>query len=310
MLDSETFLTEVYVVVDQTMIDHFPADLHPGPRGGLCRSEVVTLALFGQFARFTSERDFYRYATTKLRSLFPGLPSRGQFNRLVRRHREATTGFALHLAELLGARTAEYELLDGTGVPTRNAKRRGRGWLCGQADIGRCTRLGWYEGVRLLVAATPDGAITGFGLGPASTQDRVLAETFFARRAKPDRGLASVGQPAASGDYAADMGFSGKDCTARWAAAYAAKVCSPPQPDANRTWHRQTRRWLAAIRQVIETVQDRLLSAFRLADERPHDLTGIHARLAAKVALHNAVIWLNRKYGHPDLAIAEVLGWD
>ena len=45
------------------------------------------------------ERDFYRYAESKLRDAFPTLPDRSQFNRLVRSctetHREDC---ALHLA--------------------------------------------------------------------------------------------------------------------------------------------------------------------------------------------------------------------
>jgi hypothetical protein len=37
---------------------------------------------------------------------------------------------------------------------------------------------------------------------------------------------------------------------------------------------------LAGLRQVVETIYDKLLNTFRLARERPHDLTGFQARLA------------------------------
>jgi hypothetical protein len=40
------------------------------------RSEVVTLAVFGQWSQFESERGFYRYAQRHLRSAFPTLPER------------------------------------------------------------------------------------------------------------------------------------------------------------------------------------------------------------------------------------------
>lgn len=56
-------------------------------------------------------------------------------------------------------------------MPIRNAKRRGSGPLAGMADIGHSTRLGWYEGFRLLVAADPAGVVTGYALGSASTQE-------------------------------------------------------------------------------------------------------------------------------------------
>ncbi len=43
------------------------------------------------------------------------------------------------------------------GIPTRDAKRRGTGWLAGQADIGWSNRIGLYEGFHLLTSITPTG---------------------------------------------------------------------------------------------------------------------------------------------------------
>ena len=60
MVDSDTFLTTVYVRID----DFYKWPLSPEPHGGapasLTRSEVLTRALFGQWQRFPSERGFYR----------------------------------------------------------------------------------------------------------------------------------------------------------------------------------------------------------------------------------------------------------
>src|SRR5258708_8360068 len=121
MMDIEIFLTTLYVMVDDYCKSQLPAEaIHPGPQTTLSRSEVVTLTLFGQWRHFVSERDFYRYARTHLRFAFPGLPDRTQFNRLLREHRDA--------------------------------KRRGAGWLAGQAGIGWSNRLGWYEGMQRLAA--------------------------------------------------------------------------------------------------------------------------------------------------------------
>jgi len=64
------------------------------------------------------------------------------------------------------AQNCAYEALDSTGVPVRNVKRRGHGWLVGFADIGWSNRLGWYEGFHLLMSVNPLGVITGFGFGP------------------------------------------------------------------------------------------------------------------------------------------------
>jgi hypothetical protein len=52
-----------------------------------------------------------------------------------------------------------------------------------------------------------------------------------------------------------------------------------------------------------------LPNTFRLARERPHDLTSFQAHLGAKVALHNFCIWLNGHLGREPFAFAELLAW-
>jgi hypothetical protein len=66
---------------------------------------------------------------------------------------------------------------------------------------------------------------------------------------------------------------------------------------------------LASIRQIVETVYDKLFNTFGLWRERPHELGGLRARLAARVALHNFCMWLNEQLGRPRLAFADLLGW-
>jgi hypothetical protein len=306
--DPETFLVELYVLVDEFGKSLPPPRCRPGPSPSLWPSEVVTLALYSQWARFRSERDFYRFANARLRPYFPRLPSRPQLNRLLRQQQSALTAFALWLAQRLGAAMAPYEVLDGTAVPTRNAKRRGRGWLVGLADIGKCLRRGWIYGLRLLVCTTPAGIISGWGVGPASSNDRALAETLFAGRATPLPRLASVGTPA-SGIYVADAGFAGQACEAHWETAFHVRLVAPSLARAVPAWTACEQRWLAGRRQIVESVIARLQQAFRLDAERPHGLDGVLARLAAKVGLHNVCLWLNRQHGRPDLALADLVGW-
>ncbi len=93
-----------------------------------------------------------------MRPAFPALPTREQYHRQVRRQHAALVAFFLHLVRLLVAQRCAYEALDSSGGPTRDAKRRGAGWLPGLADIGWSNRLGWYEGVHLLLAVNPVGA--------------------------------------------------------------------------------------------------------------------------------------------------------
>ncbi len=310
MIDVDTFLTTLYVMVDDFCQSRHTHEKHlPGPLASLQCSEVITLALFGQWVQFPSERAFYRYAEHHLRAAFPQLPDRTQFNRLMREHRDAITSFGLYLVELLHAQQCLYEVLDSTAAVTRDAKRRGLGWLAGQADIGWSNRIGWYEGFHLLLCVTPMGVITGFGFGSASTHDQHLAATLFAVRQSPSPRLPSAGLPA-RGSYVADKGFAGERPRRRWREQRQVDLVTPPHQTSKRIrWPKALRRWLASIRQIIETVNDKLLNTFRLARERPHDLTGFQARLAAKVGLHNFCIWFNRHLGRAPLAFADLLAW-
>ncbi len=158
MVDVDTFLTALYVIVDNLCQSHVPTtERRPGPEASLSPSEVLTLAIFARWSRFGSERDFYRYAQTHLRDAFPTLPDRSQFNRSVRHHLDLIEAVALHLVEMMEAQECAYEALDSSAMPVRDAKRRGEGWLAGLSDIGWSNSLGWYEGFRLLVAINPAG---------------------------------------------------------------------------------------------------------------------------------------------------------
>lgn len=306
MVEPHTFLTALYVMVD----DFFKAKCTPekGPNASLTRSEVVTLAVFGQWSRFGSERGFYRYAKHRLLAAFPTLPYRGQFNRLLRHHYEAIIAFFLHLVDVMQAQDCPYEALDSSGVPTRDSKRRGAGWLPGQANIGWSNRLGWYEGFHLLISVNPQGVITGFTFAPGSTKDQMLAEDFLAFRHRPHPRLQRLGMPA-QGEYVVDKGFEGKTHHQRWYLDYGARVACPPKRNSKHPWPKELRRWLAGLRQIVETVFEKLHNTFRLGRERPHQLDGFQARLAAKVSLHNFCIWFNTRLGRPPLAVADLLDW-
>lgn len=310
MVDEGTFLLILYCLADDFCKLHLPSEARQGSTPSLTRSEVITLVMYAQWHRFISEQEFYRYALRHFRPLFPKLPAPSQYNRLVRYHTEAIEAFFLYLADQLGAGEASHENLDATAVPIRNAKRRGEGWLPGYADIGFSLRRFWYEGFHLLGAATPEGVVTGYGFGPASSNDRQLAESFFQLRASPGQRLWPAAGRAASGEYLADAGFAGLPNRERWKQDHEATVWAPPQHSTKKErWPSSLRRWASRHRQIIESVFGKLFWAFRLDHERPHDLQGFRARLAATFALHNFCIWMNRQLGRPNLAFADLVAW-
>ena len=136
-----------------------------------------------------------------------------------------------------------------------------------------------------------------------------MAETFFAVRATPHPRLTSVGS-AFSGTYVTDKGFEGAENHRRWLECYGAQLVHPPKRNSKkRSWSKHLRRWIASIRQIVETVYDNLFNVFGLWRERPHQIGGLRARLASRVALHNFCMWLNDQLGRPRLKFADLMGW-
>lgn len=309
MLTIDTFLVTVYVLVDD-FCQSQPEPRHPGPVAALSRAEAVTLCLFGQWSRFQSERDFYRFCDQRLRHLFPRLPDRSQFNRQLRKHYTVYCAFLSHLAQHLGAEEASYEVVDRCAFATRDRRRRGEGWLFSHTDIGLSNRLGFFEGFHILDCATKDGIVTGFCLAPASAKDQPMATAFFAARHTSDSRFPCVGEGSLCQDYLGDKGFSGPRLHRRWKEAFCVSFHCVPQHNHAKPWPKPWRLWMARHRQIIETVHDKILNTFRLAKERPHHLYGALCRLAAKYALHNLCIYINRQLGRPNLAFADLLGWN
>lgn len=308
MLDLDTFLTTLYVFVDDTVKSLPPRPRKPGPQANLSESEVVTLAMVSQWKLFTSQRLFARYAKRNLRAAFPKMPHRTQLNRAIRAAHDVIVWVGQALVGVLQHEPSAYEVLDGMGVAVRNNKRIGPGWLDGMANTGWSNRLGWYDGFHILTAVNPEGVITGYAVAPASTKDQPYAEDFLAARAFANPRTAMVGQPA-QGPYLADRGFEGRERHQRWAEEFGALVLAPPRNDRKHAWPSDWCDWHERHRQIVEIAHGKWTEQLRLDEERPHTLDGFLSRLAALAALHNACIWFNRALGREPLAFADLIDW-
>jgi hypothetical protein len=87
------------------------------------------------------------------------------------------------------------------------------------------------------------------------------------------------------------------------------EVVHPPKRNSKMPWSKRLRQWVASLRQIVERVYDKLFDAFGLWRERPHEMGGLGARLAARVAVHNFCIWLNDHLGRPRLKFVDLMGW-
>jgi hypothetical protein len=159
----------------------------------------------------------------------------------------------------------------------------------------------------VLVAAITAGVITGTAIAPGNTNDHPLADVFFAARTETE--AAPAWGTASSGTYLADTGFAGRRWRVRWCEAYGVAVVAPPQPNSAEHWPDDRKQAHIGLRQRVESVIGRLLYDFRLERDRPKTIGGVLSRLAAKVGVHNFLIWFNRQEGRPDFQIAGVIGW-
>jgi len=63
------------------------------------------------------------------------------------------------------------------------------------------------------------------------------------------------------------------------------------------------------VRQIVETADEKGHHPFGLSRERPHELTGFQACVAATMALPNCWIWCHEPLGRPTLAVADLVDW-
>src|SRR5262245_50784430 len=77
--------------------------------------------------------------------------------------------------------------------------------------------------------------------------------------------------------YVVDKGFAGQANHAAWWTPSGAQVVCPPRRNSMTPWPKPLRRWLASVRQSVETIYDTLPHTFRLDRERPHALSGLQA---------------------------------
>ena len=335
-IELDTFLTTVYCITDELYQQRFAPlkPKRPGKKPALSDSEVLTLTILAQWQTSRSERAFGEYAANHWRSYFPRLLSQSQFNRrsrdLVGVLAALGPAIAWELTRLLG--TPAYEVLDGVPVPLM---RRCRG------DRHRCFRdeaavgcggsdRDWYYGVKLLTSVNAHGLITGFVVGPATTEERWLGEALLRWRAFPQAappkasdleavlgsrgpkrgprrgpsgpvGLArGVGQATAE-LYIADLGYAGEVWEAHWRADYGATVLTQAAFD-DLEGEAKLERQVHGLRQVVEMVNQGLDGQLGLKFPRARTWWGLLTRLAAKVAAYNVSLVLNHLHHRPTFA--------
>src|SRR5258708_7739408 len=217
---------------------------------------------------------------------FPGMLGRSRYNERARCLWVVLIKLQQGLAEQLGSRTALYEVVDCVPLPSCSTaqSRKKRHWL-NWGTRGHGGTQGWYWGDQVVMSVTPDYAITGWLIGPANVDDRVMLQGLLMHRAgqsifllptawRPHRQLAApdflhplqaCGQASVGHMYVADKGFNGFRWQRHWFQLFG--VCVVTEPTNNLKPADWPTRWstsLRSMRQVVETTFALLSTAFDL----------------------------------------------
>jgi len=337
--DVDTFLVTVYCLVDDLYRKHAsPIRVHlPGRPGELSDSEVLTLELLAQWQPSGSQRQFVNWAANHWRGYFPHLLSQSAFNRRSRQLYGVLARLGDWIRQAVEAELDDasiFEVIDGVAVPLMR-RCRGRRHRCFgvEADFGHGgADQEVYYGVKVFAAVDNLGFVTGWVVGPASTEEHWLAEALFTWRRSPTvraptaddlaealgpshrnggarhgprgpvRGRWSAGAPF-DGPSLSDLGLRGAAWRAHWRRQLGACVLLKTDfaPGAEQP---HAKRWFNAHRQRIETTFSQLTQVFGLKYPRARTFWGLLTRLAAKATAYNLAVAINRLAGLDTLALA------
>jgi hypothetical protein len=330
-LDFDAFLTRLYYSVDLLYKRFFP----PSLSCLLSDSEVITLSLISQWLPHRSESRFLNNYRLVLLPYFPQILTQSSFNKRVRKlaHRISFLSVRLHLLEPFPAPL--YEIMDGISIPIMNACRGCKTNLfSSEADFGRGgPDRKFYFGVKMQATINLNGYVTGYVVGPASTNELYLAEALLRWRkypeldaptaeemesiigpshhTRPRKGpqgpiLCSAAGEETSNLCLGDLGLKGKHWQRHWKDTYGVSLLTQNDLktiDKGRCY----RKHFNGERQKIETGYKQAVEELSIRYPKAKSYNGLIARIASKVASFNFMVLLNHMTGRRDFQMAS---WD
>lgn len=292
--NSADLCTHVYVIVDdiwQTIRHEFR---HPGPESEFSDSEVMTLAIVAELAEMDEEKAFLKYVRRNHSPLFPKLPHRTRYNRRRRQLAGAVNEIRHRVLWCLPVNLAAYWLIDSLPVPVVAFHRapQTRHWL-GWADFGRvASKQQTMFGFKLHFLVTEQGFIVDFVLAAASHHDVTLAEQIL----MPYRNLVVIG----------DKGYIDALTRSLLLQRNSLAVLTPRRRNQEDQLPKTVARCLNQARQMIETIGAQLSGQFNIEVNKAKRMSGLLARLSAKLAAHTIGIYLNFLLGLPHLNLKDL----
>lgn len=294
--DFADLCTYVYVLVDELyQAVAAPYDHRPGPRSACSDSEVITLTVVAELLGLDEEVAFLAYLARHHRALFPHLPERSRYNRRRRQLIEVTNrirgGLMQALLPHLLPEERELCVIDSLPVPVVgfHHARSDHRWY-GEAAYGHvASKQQTIYGDKLHLLITHSGLILDFALVPANRTDGTLTEQLLIDKAR----LTVLG----------DKGYLNSPLQDALAVRNDVILLTPKRQNQRAPLPATLTRALAHFRQIIETVNSQLVGQLQLQRNHAKSLSGLCARVQAKLTAHTMGLYLNRLLSQPLLAL-------
>jgi transposase len=284
LADLDLLLTAVFCTADDLLPERAK-----NARRRVTDAEVVTLCVAQAVMDISSDREFLAVAGKRLSHLFPELPKQPGYLKRRRRLTETIEWLCAMFAQDSPGYTDEIVLLDSTPVECgRSLETVRRSELADACGYGYCrSHSRWFWGMRLHLAAAPDGTPRAAFLAPADQKEREVA-----LRLLP---IALHG-----GELViCDKGYAGKEFEQAVSERFGATVLRP-----NRKNEPDNGLHLSSIRQRIESIFQTLKDRLGLERHRARTLQGLRARIATKLLALAAGVWLNWTLDRPTRGFA------
>lgn len=287
--DMDTFVTALYVMIDDTLRDT-PSLRLWRPKVGiapkLSDAELITMAVVQALLGFTSEARFLRYAAKHLRSWFPYVPGQSGYNKRLRKS-------ARQLNDLIRVLVMDTDLffddtwvIDSTPVECGRSRQTAQhSDLVGFAGYGYCaSHSRYFWGLRLHLVCTPAGLPVTFALANPKADEREVARDLF----EIEPGLVRPGQV-----LMADKGYA----SGEFETFLAERGVSLIRPSKANEAPRPGGRFLRPLRQLIESINDTLKGQLDLEAHGGHTGEGVFVRVLQRLLAMTAAIWHNHHCG-------------
>ena len=291
--------TYVYVIVDELyQAVAAPHDHRPGPAAEVSDSEVIALTLVAELVEMDQESRFLAYVRRNHLALFPRLPERSRYNRRRRALTEVTNRIRGALMELVLARLTPEErelcVLDSLPVPVVGFHHaRGDHRWYGEASYGYVASKNLtIFGYKLHLLLTHSGLILDFALAPAHHADGALTEQLLLDK----HWLTALGDKAYLHAALQDLLAWRNDLV----------LLAPTRANQREQLPATLARALNHFRQAIETVNSQLAGQFQIERNRAKCVSGLCARIQAKLTAHTLGLYLNCLLGRPLLALQDL----